>query len=230
MGNHFVKGPNGNAIAPIWPDRIPKDLSLRLADALRREHCGPDDLWDEIGDWLEFHNVTAPIFPIFNLASSESSPYGATKFKRKTHAGSATSLSRMIYTSRHKGCNAASLDQILQKSRANNVRDMITGVLVIGENSFLQLIEGGRAAINQCIIRIVQDKRHNDVKIISCSDVHGRLFQEWSINRIETLNIKKEILSNYLVNGVFDPSLVSALGIHDFFHTLSMGNWDARAV
>ena len=135
-------------------------------------------------------------------------------------------MTRLIYTSRHKGLSAAVIDNILEGSRANNVRDVVTGALVVGEDSFLQLLEGSRSAIGRCFLRIMQDKRHQDIQIISCGAERRRMFQAWNMHEITAANIKKEILSVYMVNGAYNPSLLSEFAIQDLCWTLSNRNWN----
>ena len=134
-------------------------------------------------------------------------------------------MTRLIYTSRHKGLSAAVIDNILEGSRANNVRDVVTGALVVGEDSFLQLLEGSRSAIGRCFLRIMQDKRHQDIQIISCGAERRRMFQAWNMHEITAANIKKDILSVYLVNGDYNPGLLSEFAVQDLCWTLSKGNW-----
>lgn len=43
-----------------WSSQVPWDLRLRLLDALSYGSCGPQDIWDELVDWLEEHRVPAP--------------------------------------------------------------------------------------------------------------------------------------------------------------------------
>ena len=138
-------------------------------------------------------------------------------------------LTRLIYVSNHTGMAVETLDHILQTARANNVRCGITGALVIGEQHFLQLIEGDRAAVGQCFMRIMQDDRHHGIQIISSGDVEHRLFHEWSMHRIETSRIKQEIISRYTINGTFDPLQMSQFAIEDLCRTLAEGDWDALA-
>ena len=138
-------------------------------------------------------------------------------------------LTRLIYASKHDGTAVETLDQILQSSRANNVRVGTTGALVIGEQHFLQLLEGERAAVAQCFMRIMSDKRHHDIQVLSSGDAEYRLFLEWSMHRIETSRIKQQIMSSYTVKGVFDPLLMSQVAIEDMCRTLSAGGWDALA-
>ena len=215
--------------ADPWPDRPPRDLAVRLADALQYENCKPQDLWDEIGDWLGMHRVTPPNISYLHLVSQEYTPPGSKKFLPRTQQGSAMQLTRLIYTSKHKGLSAETVDRILQKSRANNVRDLVTGALIVGENHFMQLIEGSRLEIGRCFMRIMHDKHHHDIQVISCGDVAQRLFQEWNMHLIKTSRIKEEILSAYKINGAFNASAMSEFAIEDLCRTLSGGNWDCEA-
>lgn len=138
-------------------------------------------------------------------------------------------LTRMVYSSHHTGLEIETFDDILRKSRENNARDMITGALVISEDGFLQLLEGSRSAIGQCFVRIMKDNRHNDIQVVSCGDVTQRLFHEWTMHLIKASRIKQEIMSRYLVNGVFRPSLMTEFAVADLCRTLSEGHWEAKA-
>lgn len=138
-------------------------------------------------------------------------------------------LTRLIYASFHKGTAAKTVDNILQVSRSNNVRDRITGALVIDEQYFLQLLEGSRTCVAQCFMRIMQDDRHGDIRIISAGDIVQRQFMEWSMHMIETTQVKKAIMSQYTVDGVFDPTKMSQTAVERLCRTLSGDNWKAIA-
>ncbi len=138
-------------------------------------------------------------------------------------------MTQLIYASNHGGASVDTLDRILQTSRANNVRDGITGALVISEKHFLQLLEGDRFAVGQCFMRITQDDRHHGIQLISSGDAEHRLFLEWSMHRIETSRIKQEILSRYTINGTFDPVRMPQRTIEDLCRVLSEGDWDSLA-
>lgn len=43
-----------------WPATPPADLRLRLLDALSYAAPGPEDIWDEIKEWLDQHRVPMP--------------------------------------------------------------------------------------------------------------------------------------------------------------------------
>lgn len=138
-------------------------------------------------------------------------------------------LTRLIYASFHKGTTANTIDSILRASRSNNVRDRITGALVVDEQHFLQLLEGSRTCVAQCFMRIMQDDRHGDIRIISAGDIVQRQFLEWSMHMIETTQIKRAIMSQYTVDGVFDPTKMSQTAVERLCRTLSGDDWKAEA-
>jgi len=44
-----------------WPEHVPRDLELRLIDALSYNSCTQADIWDEVKDWLEEHRVNCAV-------------------------------------------------------------------------------------------------------------------------------------------------------------------------
>lgn len=229
MGSVAMNGEENLGSPGQWPDRLPRDLAIRLADALRYESCGPEDLWDEIGDWLEQNRIPPPRSSEVHLISQNIVHSGSRKFVPRSQHGSGMQLSRLVYTSKHRGLTADIIDRLLQKSRANNVRDLVTGALVVCEKQFMQLIEGDRIEIGKCFMRIMLDRRHYDIQVISCGDVSQRLFQEWNMHLIKASKIKRNIMSRYTIEGDFNPSLMSAFAIEDLCRTLARGNWEAEA-
>ena len=139
-------------------------------------------------------------------------------------------LTRLIYASRHVGTTIDMIDRILQKSRANNLRDGITGALVISDLYFLQLLEGDRKQISKCFMRVMQDNRHQDIQLICAGDHENRLFYEWSMHRIETSRMKQKVLHPYKINGSFVPFCMSQCAVEDLCRTLSAGNWVAEGM
>ena len=229
MGPEEFFGAGARKTANQWPDLPPRDLAIRLADALQYESCHPQDLWDEISEWLTLNNVIPPVIRKLQLVSQEHCAAESPKFPSLTQQGSTMQLTRLIYTSKHQGLNTHQVDQILQKSRANNVRDLITGALIVGESDFMQLLEGSRENVGKSFMRIMQDKRHYNVQITTCGDVAQRLFQEWSMHLIKASQIKESIISNYKIGGNFDPSKMSEFAVEDLCRTLSGGKWDVEA-
>ncbi|SEK46930.1 Sensors of blue-light using FAD [Sphingomonas palmae] len=75
----------------------------------------------------------------------------------------------------------ADLPSILAKSRINNRRDNITGLLYSDGVRFLQALEGPALAVETAYERIRQDPRHNALVILSRREVEAREFGDWAM-------------------------------------------------
>lgn len=223
-GRDLVKG-----IDVSWEEVLPVDLRLRLSDVLQYDECNPDDLWEAIRDWMQSRGIRRPQARPVHVAPLDNSPQKPKAVAAMTQAESAMQLTRLVYTSRHEHLDAAALQSILESSQRNNARDMITGVLVVDDANFMQLIEGSRHTIAECFARIMADKRHSAVQVISCGDVSRRLFQDWSMRMVEVEKIKQEILSVHSVEGKFQPRLMSEFAIEEFCRALTLDDFETSA-
>ncbi|TGN47721.1 BLUF domain-containing protein [Paracoccus liaowanqingii] len=130
-------------------------------------------------------------------------------------------LTKLIYSSNHGGLSSGALDSILHSSRSNNDREDITGVLVVGEEDFLQILEGERSAVAECFMRIMQDDRHKDIRIMLAGKKSSRSFSKWSMHCVKTSGAKRAIISRYYIDEVFDPSRMSQDALEELFQTLA---------
>ncbi|MFZ5724358.1 MAG: BLUF domain-containing protein [Pseudomonadota bacterium] len=73
------------------------------------------------------------------------------------------------------------LDALLARSRANNTRDGITGMLLYRDGDFLQVLEGPADAVRTTYRRISADPRHSRVLLIDESEIEQRAFGDWSM-------------------------------------------------
>jgi hypothetical protein len=74
-------------------------------------------------------------------------------------------LVRLMYASRAvPALDQEELVTILRQSKANNPSTGVTGVLCFSGGIFLQVLEGGRSAVNKLYNRIGADPRHTDVE------------------------------------------------------------------
>lgn len=90
-------------------------------------------------------------------------------------------LIQLVYASRPFGFDSAMLNQILDKARANNVRDALSGALICRADLYLQLLEGPEAAVEAAFGRIERDDRHVEVNRLLCEPVADRLFPGWAM-------------------------------------------------
>jgi hypothetical protein len=211
----------GNGSQVSWDELPPADLRLRLTDVLQYEDCGPDDLWEAIKDWMESRGITrARARPLALVPEIEPS-LRDNAITPATQARSSMQLTRLVYASRHDGLASDELESILDSSVRNNMRDQITGILVVERDTIMQLIEGSREAISKCFARIMEDSRHHEVKVISCGDVSKRLFQDWHMRLVPVSAIKPEVLSAHCVGGRFQPGIMSEFAVEELCRAIA---------
>ncbi len=119
-------------------------------------------------------------------------------------------LVRLMYASRAvPAVDQEALVAILRKSKANNPSTGITGVLCFSEGIFLQVLEGGRAAVNQLYNRIATDPRHSDVTLLCYEEIGERRFAGWSMGQVNMSRLNPALLLKYSEKPTLDPFAVS---------------------
>jgi hypothetical protein len=89
---------------------------------------------------------------------------------------------RLIYSSEAAlGLAAAELEEMLAESRIRNKAHGITGVLLLVEGAFLQILEGEKDDVDSLMVRIGRDPRHHDIKVFYEEEVDERAFASWSM-------------------------------------------------
>ena len=119
-------------------------------------------------------------------------------------------LVRLMYASRAaQSVGQAELLAILRKSKANNPALGVTGVLCYSEGIFLQVLEGGRSAVNQLYNRIASDSRHTQVELLSYAEISERRFAGWSMGQVDMSRLNPALLLKYSEKPTLDPFTVS---------------------
>ena len=83
---------------------------------------------------------------------------------------------------------------ILATSRRNNLRLGITGVLLISQGYFAQLLEGSRPAVDSLLDRIMRDRRHSDIVSVHERSVGLRDFGSWSMAFVRQTSLQDIII------------------------------------
>ncbi|MDH4195537.1 MAG: phosphate-starvation-inducible PsiE family protein [Nitrospirota bacterium] len=81
-----------------------------------------------------------------------------------------------------KSMSQDDLEGILRTSRENNARLGITGMLLYGNNTFVQILEGEVKAVNELIDRIKRDTRHTDFQVLKKKTIDRREYADWSMD------------------------------------------------
>ena len=101
-----------------------------------------------------------------------------------------TRLKQVIYVSEKTGSSTNSLTDIYDISQKNNSESGISGCLLIGSNSYLQLLEGPDLAVKNLYSKIEMDSRHKKVKKLFEQHIEEKLFSSWSMKFAPFENIE----------------------------------------
>jgi len=119
-------------------------------------------------------------------------------------------LVRLLYASRSpKPIESGVIESILSESRKHNPELGITGILCQGGDVYLQVLEGGREAVNQLYNRIVQDERHQDVVLLHFEEMSERRFAGWTMGQVNLATVNPSLLLKYCEKPVLDPHAMS---------------------
>jgi hypothetical protein len=119
-------------------------------------------------------------------------------------------LVRLLYAS-HAATpvNAEDLGAILRQSRTHNPQHGITGVLCCSDDLYLQVLEGGRSAVNRLYNRIVADPRHRHVELLSYQQISERHFAGWAMGQVNVSRLNPALLLKYSATARLDPYAMS---------------------
>ena len=116
---------------------------------------------------------------------------------------------RLLYASRATAVSPETIDAILAQSRTRNPTQGITGILCHGGDVFMQVLEGGRDAVNRLYGSIVRDSRHHDVTLLHFEEIAERRFSGWSMGQVNLAKLNHSILLKYSEKPELDPYSVS---------------------
>jgi class 3 adenylate cyclase len=95
-------------------------------------------------------------------------------------------MDRITYISKFSdGITLKDIEEIRDKSMANNTRDDLTGALVCFKGVFYQILEGPPETLYPCLERIRLDPRHQDIFILDIKhEVAERLYARWKMKTV----------------------------------------------
>ena len=73
------------------------------------------------------------------------------------------------------------LTGLLEQSRARNLRNHITGLLLYKNGHFMQTLEGNDAEVMKIFASIKRDSRHKSVDVLRAEHIQYRDFPDWSM-------------------------------------------------
>jgi hypothetical protein len=128
--------------------------------------------------------------------------------ERMTHQRGPRMLIRLLYVSKPVGpITTYVTSSILETSSVNNKESQITGVLCQGSGIYMQVLEGERSVINALFSRIMADKRHNTIELLSIEEIEQRRYGQWSMALVN-LSIDDPMVQ--MAHPEFDPYAASS--------------------
>lgn len=119
-------------------------------------------------------------------------------------------LVRLIYTSKlNDGVDPSELARIHETALRNNAKTGMTGMLAFGNDKFLQVLEGGRVAVNQVFTKIAADPRHKYALLLEYTEIVERDFDQWSMKLVMLTDQKRVLLRKYSTTDDFDTYKLS---------------------
>ena len=126
-------------------------------------------------------------------------------------------LIRLTFFSRNRldRSQEGSVAEILATSRSNNRRDDITGAMIYDEGWFAQELEGSETALSMTFERILRDRRHADVSLVTMQPVTGRRYPDAAMIGAARGGKNDDLFRHYCDGARFDPRLMRADRISD---------------
>ena len=125
-----------------------------------------------------------------------------------TEIGNLVSL--VYVSSAIRGFEPDELIEILRKSRVNNERLSITGMLLYKDGNFMQVLEGPGESVDKLMSSVEKDKRHRGIIVLTRRQIAERQFAKWSMAFKDLNNLSAEDQRGY------SPFLAGSLLDQDF--------------
>jgi len=90
-------------------------------------------------------------------------------------------LISIAYVSRARSTQGDEVSEILEQSRANNLRLGLTGALLHQPGKYVQILEGPETEVRAVFRKINFDPRHHSIHLVSSEPIEKRQFAEWSM-------------------------------------------------
>jgi len=119
-------------------------------------------------------------------------------------------LVRLLYASRAaEPVTSDLIDSILRSSHTHNPALGITGVLCYGGDVYMQVLDGGRSAVNDLYNKIVRDSRHREVMLLLYEEIAERRFAGWTMGHVNLKKINPSLLLKHSELPELDPFAVT---------------------
>jgi hypothetical protein len=136
----------------------------------------------------------------------------------------------LIYSSRRTDPDPTGIvESILESAQRNNALLGLTGALVFDHRFFVQLLEGSRATVTDMFLRISQDPRHAEIRLMRVDETARRRFPVWYMHHAAMRGSGLISARAYMPQSDFEPSELSAEGAMALFDEVAEISRAAKA-
>lgn len=103
---------------------------------------------------------------------------------------------RLIYRSivtHPESLDSTSLTRLSNRAASNNRQLGLCGILLVSDGRFLQVLEGQSKFVNKIYAKIIKDKLHHDVELVSFEGVVKTEFNDWNMKLFNLDNVEEPV-------------------------------------
>ncbi|MGD0502602.1 MAG: BLUF domain-containing protein [Steroidobacteraceae bacterium] len=130
---------------------------------------------------------------------------------------------QLVYASNLSTQSPMDLKKLLVSARARNMKSHVTGYLCFRNDSFLQVLEGGPAAVSSVFASIANDPRHRNVVLLGYEKAVRRRFSTWSMGYVADFGDSQGILLSYSAQDEFAPHEMDHRSAIEFLSEVASG-------
>jgi FAD-dependent sensor of blue light len=137
-------------------------------------------------------------------------------------------LIHCIYASRATvALDEAAIQALLERARERNESRGITGILLLIDGSFFQVLEGDPAAVDETFEAIARDSRHDRVTQIIREPIARRSFGDWSMGfaAVERADAQRFVGENDFFGSAACLERISAGRARKLLAAFGAGRW-----
>ena len=100
------------------------------------------------------------------------------------------------------------LNTLVKRARFNNFIYQITGLLLYGEQQFIQVLEGDKDNLDIIFKKILLDDRHHKIQMLAYTPIAERSFVNWNMGFVlfsQQPELKNALIEQKIVKNFYSP-------------------------
>lgn len=118
---------------------------------------------------------------------------------------------RVVYTSIHGGIGERARLSLIQEAAELNAKRSIAGILVVGEEDFLGVIEGTPIIVTTTLLNIARDHRHHSINILCAETLKVRVCDDWKVLDLAELEESERCLVHTMVTAAVGATQIDSV-------------------